>query len=133
MNYNFLIKIKISNPKEDDQIERQRTSSLLYQNLNLNSSEITASQNNDRHNQTLKTTISRKTIQNIKKKDDILLHKNIILVKDELVGYRRHGLGKIYKGKVNDYDSSIRVIDFQRLSRYDLEGLSNDIDEILYY
>lgn len=44
---------------------------------------------------------------------------------------RKSSLGEIYKGNLKSLDVSIRMIEFDRLSRYDLEAFNKDMDELL--
>ena len=59
------------------------------------------------------------------------MNKNFLNVSDEIIGTRKNGLGKIYKAQYKEFEIAARIITFDRLSRYDLEGLSKDIDEIM--
>jgi hypothetical protein len=47
-----------------------------------------------------------------------------------MIGNKKNGFGKIHKGIHNNTDVCIRNIKFDRLSRYDLEGLQKDLDEL---
>ncbi len=67
----------------------------------------------------------------LRKKEDVLINKNKLKVSEEIISSRKNGLGKIYKGFFKDCEIADRVIVFDRLSRYDLEGLSKDIDDIV--
>ena len=60
----------------------------------------------------------------------MILSKNSIIIKNEIFS-RKNGLGKIHLIQYKEFEVAARVIDFERLSRYDLEGFSNDLDEIL--
>lgn len=44
---------------------------------------------------------------------------------------RKNGLGIIDKAEFRKVEVACRTIKFDRISRYDLEGLSKDIEEIL--
>ena len=67
----------------------------------------------------------------LRKKEDVFMTKINIKVSEEIISFRKNGLGKIHKGFYKDFEIADRVIAFDRLSRYDLEGLSKDIDEIV--
>jgi len=67
-----------------------------------------------------------------RKKEDTLLYKSFLKFSDELIGTRKNGLGRLYKAYYKDVEIADRIICFDRLSRYDLEGLSIDIEEIMY-
>ena len=60
------------------------------------------------------------------------MNKTNIKVLEEIINSRKNGLGKIFKSFYKDSEIADRIIVFDRLSRYDLEGLSKDIDEIMY-
>ena len=44
---------------------------------------------------------------------------------------RKNGLGTLYKATFQGTDVICRVISFDRLSRYDLEGVSKDMEEVM--
>jgi hypothetical protein len=44
---------------------------------------------------------------------------------------KRNSLGSIHKGTLSSLDIAIRVIMFERLSRYEIEAFNKDIDEIM--
>lgn len=66
-----------------------------------------------------------------RKKEEVFINKADIKILEETLSSRKNGLGKIYKGFHKEYEIADRIIAFDRLSRYDLEGLSKDIDEIM--
>lgn len=49
----------------------------------------------------------------------------------ESIYSRSNGLGNIYKANYNSHEVTVRQLKFDRLSRYDLEGLSNDMEELM--
>jgi Mg2+/Co2+ transporter CorB len=51
----------------------------------------------------------------------------------EQIYSRKYGLGSIHKAIYLKNDIICRVIKYDRLSRYDLEGLQKDMEEIVYY
>jgi hypothetical protein len=65
------------------------------------------------------------------KREEILVNKKYFEISEELIFNRKYGLGKIYKSECKKFPVATRVIEFERLSRYDLEGLSNDINQLL--
>jgi len=76
------------------------------------------------------TTINKRKSSLIR--EEILVKKNLYTISDELIFSKKHGLGKIYKFECKNKTVATRVIEFERLSRYDLEGISDDIDQIGY-
>jgi hypothetical protein len=44
---------------------------------------------------------------------------------------RTNGLGNIYKANYSNKEVVVRQLKFDRLSRYDLEGLSNDMEDLM--
>jgi len=44
---------------------------------------------------------------------------------------RSNGLGNIYKANYSNKEVAVRQLKFDRLSRYDLEGLSNDMEDLM--
>jgi hypothetical protein len=48
----------------------------------------------------------------------------------ETVHKRKYGLGSVTKANFRDQIVACRIIKFDRISRYDLEGLSKDIEEV---
>ena len=55
-------------------------------------------------------------------------YKDIIM--SDIILNSKKSLGMIYKSKLNGNDICCRLLNFDRLSRYDLEAFSKDIDEI---
>ena len=49
----------------------------------------------------------------------------------ESIYSRSNGLGNIYKANYKSNEVTVRQLKFDRLSRYDLEGLSNDMEELM--
>ena len=62
---------------------------------------------------------------------DFIIKENAFSINSQISSYKKGCLGEIHSGVFNEKDVSIRVIEFDRLSRYNLEEISNDIDEIL--
>jgi hypothetical protein len=48
----------------------------------------------------------------------------------EAISTKKYGFGSIYKANYNKSEVCVRNIKFDRLSRYDLEGLQKDMEEI---
>ena len=61
---------------------------------------------------------------------DIIIKKSTEIQLQEQIHHRKNGLGLIFKSSYNNKEVSCRVIKFDRLSRYYLEGLSKDMEEI---
>lgn len=53
-----------------------------------------------------------------------------IEIKEELY-YRKNGLGKLFKGKYNNDDVILRILNFDRLNRYEIEEIQKDIQIII--
>ena len=53
-----------------------------------------------------------------------------IEIKEELF-YRKNGLGKLFKGKYNNNDVVLRILNFDRLNRYEIEEIQKDIQIII--
>ena len=60
----------------------------------------------------------------------------LISIKDirilDIVYQRKNGMGKLYNALSNKKEMICRLIKFDRITRYDLENLSKDMEEILY-
>jgi Zn-dependent peptidase ImmA (M78 family) len=65
------------------------------------------------------------------KREEILVIKKYFNISEEIIFYRKYGLGKIFKSECKNFPVATRVIEFERLSRYDLEGISDDINQLL--
>ena len=63
-------------------------------------------------------------------KDIVIQNENEIAIKNEIHSHK-NCLGTIYKGEYKGKEVVCRVIKFDRLSRYDLESVSKDIEIIL--
>lgn len=80
----------------------------------------------------LRTSMKSKVKNSVlRKKEDAFMTKINLKVSEEIISSRKNGLGKIFKGFYKDFEIADRIVAFDRLSRYDLEGLSKDIDEIV--
>lgn len=62
---------------------------------------------------------------------EFIISKKDFTIGPELQFKTKHSLGSIYTGNLNNLNIAIRSIEFDRLSRYDLETLNKDIDEIM--
>jgi len=77
--------------------------------------------------------IQRKTnndINNNNKLINFLIKIKEIEIKEEL-HYRKNGLGKLFKGKYNKDEVILRILNFDRLNRYEIEEIQKDIQNIL--
>ena len=74
-------------------------------------------------------------IQNEKKTNNNKLINFIIKFKEieikEELFYRKNGLGKLFKGKYNNNDVVLRILNFDRLNRYEIEEIQKDIQIII--
>ena len=74
-------------------------------------------------------------IQNEKKTNNNKLINFIIKYKEieikEELFYRKNGLGKLFKGKYNNNDVVLRILNFDRLNRYEIEEIQKDIQIII--
>ena len=74
-------------------------------------------------------------IQNEKKTNNNKLINFIIKFKEieikEELYYRKNGLGKLFKGKYNNNDVVLRILNFDRLNRYEIEEIQKDIQIII--
>ena len=74
-------------------------------------------------------------IQNEKKTNNNKLINFIIKLKEieikEELFYRKNGLGKLFKGKYNNNDVVLRILNFDRLNRYEIEEIQKDIQIII--
>ena len=86
------------------------------------------SQNNDIESN--KTNIMKNN-QNQKRviKNLLIPFKDITLLNE--IFSRKNGLGKIYKGTYKGEEIACRVVDFQRLSRYELEAITKDFEILI--
>jgi hypothetical protein len=101
----------------------------LPQNLNLNNNPnilnpLSGNKNYRFSNYTSSHEKNKKTL------GDIIIKKSSEIQLLEQIHHRKNGLGLIFKSSYNNKEVSCRVIKFDRLSRYDLEGLSKDMEEI---
>lgn len=71
----------------------------------------------------------RTTIRRVRATDLLIQRKDIVLL--EAFPKRKNGLGTVYKGTYKGMDVTCRQITFDRLSRYDLEGISKDIEDLM--
>lgn len=69
-------------------------------------------------------------IKSKKSLDDFMIKKCTEIELVEQIFCRKNGLGNIFKSTHNGIDVGCRLIKFNRLSRYDLEGISKDMEEI---
>jgi hypothetical protein len=101
-----------SNPKNDS-------------NLHYNVNNFNPNMNKFSRNSNYIINSSRKKVNDImiKKFEDIQLNEQIFK--------KKNGLGIIYKSTYHLKDFACRVIKNERLSRYDLEGLSKDLDDLM--
>ena len=67
---------------------------------------------------------SKQTVQNL------IIANGSDIVLDQEIFSRKNGLGKLFKATYKGETVCCRVITFERLSRYDLEGISTDIQNI---
>ncbi len=104
-------------------------------------------QNNDENNNIIKNpldslNVSLKNDEEIQKGINITTNSIKLDVKDYLIKEedliigekifeRKNGLGVIHKGKYKNNDVSIRIIKFDRLSRYNIEDIIGDFDQII--
>ena len=67
------------------------------------------------------------------KKDikDYLAKEEDIIIEDKLFE-RKNGLGIIYKGKYKNENAIIRIIQFDRISRYNIEDIIRDFEQLIY-
>ena len=104
-------------------------------------------QNNDENNNIIKNpldslNVSLKNDEEIQKginkttnsikldvKDYLIKEEDLII--GEKIFERKNGLGVIHKGKYKNNDVSIRIIKFDRLSRYNIEDIIGDFDQII--
>ena len=86
------------------------------------------SQNNDIESN--KTNIMKNN-QNQKRviKNLLIPFKDITLLNE--IFSRKNGLGKIYKGTYKGEEIACRVVNFQRLSRYELEAITKDFEIVI--
>jgi hypothetical protein len=81
--------------------------------------------------QSLQPNVKNKQFEPIKK----LFYDILVKVSDiqflEQIHTKKNTLGVIFKSKVFNKEFSCRSVKFDRLSRYDLEGISKDIEELL--
>lgn len=82
---------------------------------------------NPNNNQAMRT--SSVNINEKKTIKDFIIKFNDIQLQD-LLYQRKNGLGSIYKAQYMNKEVCCRVVKFDRLSRYDLEGLSKDMEEL---
>lgn len=103
-----------SNPKNDS-------------NLHYNAYNFNPNNNNNKYarNSNYLINSNRKTLNDImiKKFDEIQLNEQIYK--------KKNGLGIIYKATYHSKEYACRVIKNERLSRYDLEGFSKDLDDLM--
>ena len=104
-------------------------------------------QNNDENNNIIKNpldslNVSLRNDEEIQKGINITTNSIKLDVKDYLIKEedliigekifeRKNGLGVIHKGKYKNNDVSIRIIKFDRLSRYNIEDIIGDFDQII--
>ena len=62
-------------------------------------------------------------------KNLLIPFKDITLLNE--IFSRKNGLGKIYKGTYKGEEIACRVVDFQRLSRYELEAITKDFEILI--
>jgi len=56
-----------------------------------------------------------------------LINSKDIELQELMYRRKKYGLGAIFKAKYLIHDIACRVIKFERLTRYEMESLSNDI------
>ena len=105
-------------------------------------------QNNDINENIVRNSVDNSSIKNeqeLERNKNITINPNNIkvdikdyLVKEEdiIIGEkifeRKNGLGIINKGKYKNEDVIIRIIQFDRLSRYNIEDIIGDFEQLIY-
>lgn len=122
--------------KQDEVIDDNTSSESIDLKENDNGMKTISSNSPDSHNNNIAINIGGgSTSQNINKRKKTLTD---IMIKFsdinflETIYHKKNGLGTIYKAMYLNKEVMCRVIKFDRLSRYDLEGISKDMEEIMY-
>jgi hypothetical protein len=113
--------------------EEQQNETLINQNNDENDNVIrnsTDSSNISSRNEQELQRGNNNNAYNIKIdiKDYFLKEEDLII--GEKIFERKNGLGIIHKGKYKNDDVSIRIIQFDRLSRYNIEDIFGDLEQI---
>ena len=98
-------------------------------NNNISNSLIKNSEKNFEDNNNNIIIQNEKKTNNNKLINFIIKYKEIE-IKEELF-YRKNGLGKLFKGKYNNNDVVLRILNFDRLNRYEIEEIQKDIQIII--
>jgi hypothetical protein len=98
-------------------------------NNNISNSLIKNSEKNFEENINIQNEKKTNNNNNNKLINFIIKFKEIE-IKEELF-YRKNGLGKLFKGKYNNNDVVLRILNFDRLNRYEIEEIQKDIQIII--
>ena len=115
--------------------EQSQTNDILSNNHNndLNEDLIRNSVDNSSMNSTNEQELQKGNIINVNniKKDikDYLVKEEDITI-EEKIFERKNGLGIIHKGKYKNENVIIRIIQFDRLSRYNIEDIIGDFEQL---
>lgn len=114
--------------------EQAQTNDIFIQNNDLNENMIRNSADNSSvsEQELLNNNNNNENINNLKLDIKDYLVKEEDLIMGEKIFERKNGLGVINKGKYKNEDVIIRVIQFDRLSRYNIEDIIRDFEQFMH-
>ena len=113
--------LRISNDKKNPEKNNEDISNnsnnniIIQNNKNINDNKININNNNNNSNNKIK---------------NFLIKIKEIEIKEELYS-RKNGLGKLFTGKYNNDDVILRILNFDRLNRYEIEEIQKDVQNII--